>query len=63
MKIEVSMTTVDKALFEVNRWWATKPDFVLETLRAQLAAAAVIWPELKVYRIGEKKPKAPAHAP
>ena len=44
MKLEISMT-IDKQLFEINHWWATAPEFVLDTLRAQLDAARILWPE------------------
>ena len=50
MKIEVNMTT-NTEMFEVVQWWAKSPDFVLKSLRAQLEAAATIWPELKGYEI------------
>lgn len=52
MKIEVSMQT--DALFEVHHWWAKKPEFVIETLRAQMKAASAIWPELRAYSVGKR---------
>lgn len=58
MRIEVNMTA-DETKFRSDSWWAHGPqghEFVVETLRAQLAAAAVIWPELEKFAIVEKAP-------
>lgn len=58
MKVEVSMT-VEKTLFEVNHWWATDPAFAIAAFKAQLAAAKVIFPELKEYHFGTVAKKPP----
>lgn len=49
MKIDYAVSNDDE--FHAGSWWAKSPDFVLKTLRTQLEAAAVIWPELGRYRI------------
>lgn len=56
MKIEVSMTQEEQK-FYAHSYWAREPEFVLETLRAHLSAAQVIWPELKVYGILKRRTK------
>lgn len=53
MKIEVNMKPENE--FSVSSWWAKSPEFVLQSLRQQLEAAAVIWPELKNLKIGERR--------
>jgi hypothetical protein len=57
MHIDISMTTDEKKFYS-HSWWAKCPDFVIETLRAQLDAAAVIWPELKQFELVEHAGKA-----
>lgn len=49
MKVECSMTEEQK--FEVNRWYAHCPEFVIGALHAQLIAAQAVWPELVNYVI------------
>lgn len=51
MRINMSMNREEEK-FAADSWWATKPEFVLYTLRSQLRAASVIWPELAVLEIG-----------
>lgn len=60
MKIEMSMIR-EEDKFHANSWWATSPGFVLLTLRAHLAAAMVIWPELSAYHLDAHgvEPKPP----
>lgn len=54
MIINMSMSReTDK--FEVQTWWATSPDFVLEAMVKQLHAATTIWPELSAYRLRRTK--------
>lgn len=60
MKIEVDMDNQEK--FTVGRWWATSPEFVLESLQQQLEAAAAIWPELAAYRFVWHAPRMRAGA-
>lgn len=59
MNVEISMG-IGADLFEVNSWWAKSPAFVLQSLKAQLEAAAAIWPELNQYTIA---PRATAKGP
>lgn len=53
MRIDVSMNR-DEHKFTVANWWATSPAFVLHTLKAQLACAAVMFPELEQWELAEK---------
>jgi hypothetical protein len=55
MLVEVCMKS-DEQRFTVGRWWATSPDFVIDTLNRQLKAAAAIWPGLSVYEISDGEP-------
>jgi hypothetical protein len=50
------MTVVmsDEQRFDSGSWWAVAPELVLETLRCQLKAASVVWPELDKYEIAER---------
>lgn len=50
MRVEISMTSDENKLM-VNAWWATSPEFVIESIKSQLAAAQTIWPELKRFRL------------
>lgn len=54
MQVDVSMSDDNK--FHASSWWANSPDFVIKTVKAQLKAAAVIWPELEAYTITEVSP-------
>jgi hypothetical protein len=52
MKIEVSMT--EGKAFHVDSWWARDAggaSFVVDTLKGQLAAAQILWPELRGCKI------------
>jgi hypothetical protein len=44
MRIEVNMTIEEQKL-AICSWWASSPAFALETLRSQLEAARILWPE------------------
>lgn len=54
MRVDVSMT-VEKDEFNVSSWWAKNPQFVINSLRSQMEAAAVVWPELKEYGILKRR--------
>lgn len=56
MKLEITMSREEQRL-SVNSWWATSPGFVLTTLRANLEAARILWPDdLKNVVIGSTEP-------
>lgn len=58
MQINMTMQA-SKDTFVVERWWATSPEFAVASLKAQLAAATAIWPDLKEYGLGKRRPKNP----
>lgn len=53
MRLDISMST-EKTEFTVSSWWAKTPEFAIDSLRSQLEAATVIWPELARYQITER---------
>lgn len=54
MRVDLYMDKENK--FEVNRWWANSPEFVIDTLTRQLDAAGAIWPELHGFKIVAEPP-------
>ena len=52
MRVSVSMAKDPE--FNVSSWWATKPEFVIQTLQSQLEAAQAVWPELKEYAVAKR---------